>query len=535
MRTRADFIRSKLLLGEGDCWDEELASESARLLREFRFIARAEITEVERGPDGMTLRVETRDEWSTKLALALSFEDGVHFEGVALTEENFLGRGVTLDLYRITREAEQSTGALFEIPGLRGSGWDLILDGQRGRIGSGYRQVLIHPFRGEVGRIAVRQALARSRTLFPYIAAVEEDAEGFSHLVVPLITERAELSAARRWGHPGDLLLLGGGISYERIDPGSVDEVEGVEDRRFGFRTPAPAEQAEALAPQLLPRQAVRLNLVAGLRRITFRERYGLDALSGVQDLPVGREVLITVGRSIGDTGPGRPQDVFAGLNVRLGWGGDAAAAYFTGWVEGRREDVSGSVAGQWGDLLTESHAFFYWQPSRALSRTVVLRATAQGGWDTSAPFQLSLGGPAGVRGYREWELPVGRKVVLTVENRGRFPGPFPGLVDLGFTLFGDVGAGWEGDIPLAATTGWRGTLGGGLRVGFPAGSSGVIRADIAWPIGPGASSRGPVFRVSAREWIGILDDFRSPDLARSRRSGIRPDYVGAARDGAIP
>lgn len=537
IRTRERFIRDELLFREGDCYQESLAREAARILREFRFMARAEVTGTPRDDEGVEVAVETRDEWSTKLSLALRFEDGVHFDGASMVEENFLGRGVTLELFRVSREAEEATGIRTEIPGIRGSQWDLITGGHRGRIGSGAELRVIHPFRGEVGRTAVRGLARRSRSLFPY--DVPEDPNGGddapSHLVVPLITERAEISTARRWGSPGELLILGGGLSFERVAPGTVDEVEGVRESDFGDRFPASEEMATLLAPQLGSRRAIRLNVMAGVRHISFRSRYGLDTLNGIQDVPVGWEVLLSTGRSVGSTGPGRPADVFAGLDLRLGVVGQRHVAYLTGRLEGRREDVSGSVAGQWGDLLTEIHGFLYRQPGTAFSRTILLRGTVQGGWDTSSPFQLTLGGPAGIRGYREFELPVARKVVLTLENRGSFPGPFPGLVDLGFTLFGDVGAGWSGGVPLALDTGWRGTVGAGLRVSFPAGSSRVIRADLAMPTGPGALSRSPVFRISAREWVGILDDFRSPDLTRSRRSGISPDYIGASRDRSVP
>jgi len=536
-RTREEVIRSKLLFEEGDCFEERLAEESGRILREFRFLGRAELSRSTRPDGSVVVHVETRDEWSTKLSLSLRFEDGIQFEGASLAEENLLGRGATLEFYRVTREAEHSTGALTEMPDVAGSGWDVVVGGHRGRIGSGAHQMLIHPFEGEIGRHAVRQSASRTRTLFPFVlpSSLQQEPESFTHLVIPLVTERADISAARRWGEPGDLRLLGAGVSYERVGPGAVESAEGVFGGRFGDRTPVSADQAAPLASQLVPRQAVRLNLIAGLRRVAFQYRFGLDALTGVQDFPVGREVLFTAGRSLGSTGPGRPTDVFAGLAVRLGWGGESTAAYLSGTLEGRRQDLRGAVAGRWGDVLTETHAFFYWQPFTNFSRTVVLRATAQGGWETSSPFQLTLGGADGVRGYRELDLPVGRMVVVTAENRGRFPWPFPGLVDLGFTLFGDVGRGWQGDVPFTEVTGWRGTLGGGLRVGFPAGSSSVIRADLAFPVGPSGLSSGPVFRISAREWIGVLDDFRSPDMARSRRSGISPDFVGAARDGSVP
>jgi hypothetical protein len=537
IRTREAFIRDALLFGEGDCFDEEISRESARILREYRFLSQAEVDPTEQDDGSVSVGVVTRDEWSTKLSLAIRFEDGFDFEGASLTEENLLGRGITLELYRISRDAEEATGARTEIPGVAGSQWDVIAGGHSGRIGSGARFMVIHPFRGEVGRTAIRTQANRTSSLFPFNVPVDlrDEDDLPSHLVVPLTTERAEVSVARRWGAPGNLLILGTGLSWERVGPGALSDVEGVRDGRFGDRIPAPEELAELLAPQLGSRQALRINAMVGARRISFRSRMGLDALGGVQDVPVGREVLLSLGRSMGSTGPSRPADLFAGLDFRFGAAGERHTGYVSGRIEGRREDVSGSVAGQWGDLLTEVHVFLYRQSHRPLSRTLLLRGTVQGGWDTSSPFQLTLGGPAGIRGYRETEFPVGRKVILSAENRGSIPGPLSGLLDLGFTAFADVGAGWPGDIPLAVKTGWRGTVGAGIRIGFPAGSSGVIRADIAMPIGPGAMSRGPIFRIAAREWIGILDDFRSPDMGRSRRSGISPDYVGASRDRSVP
>lgn len=537
-RTRQDFIRNQLLLEEGECFDEDLVRESGRILREFQFLSRAEVTPVRQVDGGVDLEVETRDEWSTKASLDVRFQDGLRFQGGSLVEENLLGRGITLGFFRTAREAEESTGGNIEIPGIMGSGWDMLLGGHRGRIGSSLEQALIHPFEGEVGRTAFRQSVRRSRDLFPYTVPLDmqEGEAPFSHVVVPLVVEGAEISAARRWGEPGDLLvILGGGITYERVGPGWIDEAEGVRDGRFGDRTPIPEDEAEVLAPQLVPRQAFRLNVLGGFRKISYQYRYGLDTVTGVQDFPVGRELLFSMGRSMGHTGPGRPGDVFAGASLRLGWGGTVFASYLTGTVEGRRQQRTGPGLESWGDLITETHGFFYWQPYHGLARTIVVRATLQGGWQTSSPFQLTLGGESGVRGYGELDLPVGRKAVVSLENRGKFPGPFPGLIDLGFTLFGDVGQGWAGDVPLARDTGWRGTLGAGLRIGFPAGSSSVIRADVAFPIGPTGLASGPIFRISAREAIGILDDFRSPDVARSRHAGISPDYVGAARTGTIP
>ena len=122
---------------------------------------------------------------------------------------------------------------------------------------------------------------------------------------------------------------------------------------------------------------------------------------------------------------------------------------------------------------------------------------------------------------------------MATVEARARVRGILEEFIDLGVTVFGDVGAVWRGDVPYGVDSGVRGALGAGLRVGFPPGSSTAIRADIAFPLGPGRPGNNPVFRISAVEWVGILNDFRSPDLQRSRRSGIVARYTGVAREGS--
>lgn len=535
IRTREEFIRDQLLLREGDCFDPEDLWESARVLREFRFLSDARLAAVEQPGGDVHVTVLTRDEWTTKLALDLRFEDGFRFEGISVVEENILGRGAAVGFFRIARREDRRTGALTEVPGVGGSEWDVLASFQQGPAGRSGSQAFVRPFVGESRGTAVRQGFSRSRTLFGYALP---EGESFSHLVAPLTTERGELSLARRWGEPGDLKVLAGGLSYERVAPGSFDAVEGIMDADFGERHPVDGEVAEALAPHLGSRQAVRVNLMAGLRRMTFQTVRGLDAVTGVQDLPIGEEVIVSVGRSVGTTGRDRPGDTFVRFDLRRGTYVGPAVSFLALAAEGRRVDGGTTFPGTWGDVLAETHALLYFRPAAApstIAETMVVRTTVQGGWATSAPFQLTLGGPDGVRGFRDFELPVGGMGVLTVESRGRRSEPLFGALDLGVTLFADLGTGWSGDVPFARDAAWRGALGGGLRMGFPPGSSRVIRADLAFPVGPSPRGRGPVLRISAREWIGLLDDYRSPDMERSRRSGIRGEYVGAARDRRVP
>jgi hypothetical protein len=530
VRTRPDFIEAELLLGTGDCYDPGLTRESARILREFRFVASADVFSVPQEDGSRHLVVETRDEWTTKVAGDVAFDGGMKLRGVSLVEENFLGRGISVGAYYLEVDERREVGGLFEVPRVRGSNWDVSTSAGRTRVGGAWDQAILHPFVGEVGTVAFRQRASSRRDLFTWNLP---QGLPWTQLVAPLDVGSMEVTGARRFGSSGRFLLAGGGLSREWVRPGGIVDVEGVVAGAFDDRAPVPDTVALPLRPQLESREATRLNLILGVRRVGFVERRGLDAITGVQDVPVGRELVVSLGPAVGGTGPRDlflRSDLFGGL-ASGPWVGQL---YLT--LEGRREDGSpeggagaGSEPAGTRDILGEVHGFLYRQVPTALPQTVVLKVSAQGGWNTRAPFQLMLGGPDGVRGYAETRFPGARRVVITAEHRLRLPSPFPELADLGATFFTDVGRMEAGDVPWAEPSGWRGTLGGGLRVGFPAGSASVVRLDVAFPLGPGPED-GPRIILQAREWAGILDGFRSESLGRARRSGVSTRFPGVNR-----
>jgi len=101
--------------------------------------------------------------------------------------------------------------------------------------------------------------------------------------------------------------------------------------------------------------------------------------------------------------------------------------------------------------------------------------------------------------------------------------------MDFGFTLFADAGRMWAGQVPYWVDTDWKGTIGFGLRVGFPSRTRGVGRIDIAFPIG-GRNDQGPIFRVTLLELLGVGRGFSDGQLNRSRRALIGPDFFVTER-----
>lgn len=544
IRTRPAVIRRELTFRVGDCFDPAAVRESARILREFRFIAAADVFGVPQ-PDGTRhVVVDTRDEWTTKTSLGLRFDDGLRFEGASIVEENFLGRGAAVGAYWLEREEQRQLGGLVEIHRVGRSYWDTRTSVASTRVGEAAEVALIRPFHGEAAGTAVRAEFRHRRDLFSYVVprvspepqaeAMEGAATEWSHLVLPVREQRGQMGLSHRMGSPGRLAILGGGVSFESVEP-FREEVEGVRDGDFSHREGVEPEVAALLQTSGEPRQAYRINLMAGVRQIEFMERRGLDAVAGVQDLPLGREAILTVGRSIGSTGPDRPPDLWSRVNLfRSGQIGPILSfATLTG--EARRE--LGGAGPAWKDGIADLNVLNYWNPGDPGSPTLLLRASARGGWRPHAPFQLTLGGPDGVRGYSEQRFPGARRVVLSGEARMVLPNPLSQLADLGMTVFGDAGRMWAGDAPLGTDTGWKGSVGAGLRIGFPAGTSSVIRIDLAIPTGAleEGRSRSPTLRISAREWLGVLNDTRSHQIVRSRRSGMTADFSSVVRERRPP
>ena len=179
--------------------------------------------------------------------------------------------------------------------------------------------------------------------------------------------------------------------------------------------------------------------------------------------------------------------------------------------------------------LLGEADLYGYLRSRKTPGHTFFARASASGGWSMDTPFQLTLGGRRGVRGLEEEDFPGGRRVLLTLEDRIVVRWPAPELFDLGLTLFADAGRMWEGDVPWGVDSAWRGAVGIGLRFGFPSGTRGLVRMDLAFPVGMDAS-RGPIFRVTLLELLGVSTGFADPQVARSRRMTVGPDYFTTDR-----
>lgn len=489
IRTRADYLERQMLLEEGECYDPEALEASVRYLRELDFIARVQAEPRQVADSTWAIDVQTWDEWSTSASVYFDVEGELQIQGFYVTEVNALGRGLRLSFrHRAFRERNDNSVTLASTRFL-GSATQASVAAGTTRTGRYFRQDFTHPLQSETSRLYFLTHLQLEDREQSYLTG---DEDGVSHVLLPLNEKAVSLVLKRRSGVPGALTLFGGELQVlRRTLDGPVRQVIAYDFR--GARA-APDSIAARLRPQESPDSWIRLGATVGLRRIRFTSGKGLDLVSGVQNVALGSELTLTVGRTLGTWGSSST-DTYGSLDGFVSGAAGALLANTSLHAEGRFLDFRKADASRWRDLRLSGRSLLYVQPGAAPAQAFVLGARFNFRDNTDQPYQVALGGEQGVRAYREDQVPTASTFVAFAEERINLPWFHP-AVDLGLTAFVDHGRGWADDIPFGQNTGWRTAVGGGIRLGFPAGSGSVTRVEVAWPVGNGAQGRGPVIRT---------------------------------------
>tara|TARA_B100000686_G_scaffold75139_2_gene81028 strand:- start:52364 stop:54193 length:1830 start_codon:yes stop_codon:yes gene_type:complete len=517
--TDETFLRKQLLFSEGDCHSQFLLAESERRLRELDFLASADVRSYNETDGSKGVLIETQDRWTLQISLGTSLEEGFEFTGGSIAEENLFGQGLAVrGFYRKLRE-KKDTGVGIESKRLLGSNWGTKIEGGETRIGTFFEQDLSYPFLAEIGRVSSKQSILLREDVFAYYLP---DNQGYSHALQPLRQRSGEISFAGRSGQPGGWTLFGIGISRQELSFDNFSTgTEVIRDRDFSTFEKAPEPITQSLKHQIQDQRVTRVNLLLGQRNIQYIKRNGLNGLKGSLDIPVGREFDLTVGKGVSFLSTNDMQnekDLFFSLR---GYGAIAPG----GWIltssfalQGRK--IADSPQSGWHDLLGEFDFYASWKPEVTPRHTLFARISGSGGWKTTTPFQLSLGGFSTLRGYRLGYTPGAKLLVATIEDRIYLGSPGDGLMDIGMTGFVDLGSMWAGDVPFGSDSGLQASAGAGIRIGLPSGSKDVVRIDVAVPINGPTAFSGPTFRITAYEMLGFLRGFEDDEMRRSRRVG---------------
>ena len=490
-QTREAVVRLDLLFAVGDACDPRRLRETERLLRARPYIRSAQVVATPTGDGGVAVLVTTHDELSIEGHVQVA-GPGFPLRHVSLGEENVLGRGLRFQTQYSNEGRRPSFYANALDPHFLDRRLELEVEGGKSEVGPVAEETIRRAFESDFDRVAWRESLRYRKEPFALVSS------SLGTVLQPLVAMGADVGVAARFGEPGRLHILGLALSAERLH---------VESAPLAPTPDLDSAAAAQLGGRFEERRRVRANLFLGARTVRFEPRRGVDAVHALEDVPVGTQAGMVLGKSMFGGG-GLQHDWFAAMELQTGTDvGPRFLLFSRAKIEGRYL----TSAGRWDGVLADAQLLVYSIEPRV---TTVVSAEAAGGWETRIPFQLLLAGPDGIRGYGSSALPAGRRIVLRAERRYLL-GSVLGFADAGAAVFAETGRGWTGDAAFGENSGMIGTVGVGLRLAAPRGSRRTYRLDLAVPVTGGFS---PELRLAIGQQFGIFHG-EPQDVVRSRES----------------
>lgn len=467
--TRPKVIRSQLLFDDGSPFSLQAIDESARLLRQNRYIGEASVSVVGVRDGAVDLNVQTEDVWTMKPDLSFGRKGGVNVGGFGLEEHNLLGTGIYVGA-NAKRTVDRDTASLeFADRNFRGSWY--TLSGRLASSSDGFDQQLslAKPFyslntrhsqgaRIEVGeRIDTLFNLGKPQAEFLHEARYVELFRGWSSGI--------ENGWARRWttGLVFDEHL------FSDVQNSELPESVQTRDRRL-----------------LYPFLGVELV------EDDFETATNVDQIGRTEDRHLGRRLAARIGYSPANAVSREGAAVFSG-NLRQGWRLGESATLLGGL------DLSGRYqGGRTANSRVSAFARYHQRQSKRRLFFAQLSLTAGKNLDADNP--VMLGGASGLRGYPLRYQSGSASALLTLEQRV-FTDWYPlRLFRVGGAVFFDAGKTW-GDVPAGGDSlGLLKNVGFGLRLAnMRSGVGRVVHFDVAYPLDGPSDLRGVQFLIEAK------------------------------------
>ena len=499
--TAPSVVRNFVLLKPGERCTPLRRSESERLLRSMPFIADASVTAYQDG-NGVRIEVVTVDEPSmvANIGIGGAFP---YVSRLLLGTTNLMGNGVYAagqwrrgEFQRDVYTARYTNYQLWTRP------YQFDLRWARREFGSDWVSQVALPFLTDVQTVAWRLSAGQSNEYARFLR------EGLLPAALQVRREYVDAGALGRIGPPGQLGLLGLQFAIEDVEPGLAPVTIGPR----GIESDTTLE----LMGRYSNYRSVRLNALAGFRRVRFLRVTGFDALSGSQDLRTGIQLGSTFGRSLPPSRGAARGETYVGGDAYVGTGNAWTFAAVEAALEGRR----GST-GEWRDVLSNGRAAFYLKPHPRHLLTADLSWSSV--HESRVPVQLPLGDRhGGVRGYGDSWLAGASRVVGRLEERWRVAA-LGGAANVAIAAFTDIGAVRAGDVPLGMSSGTRQSVGASLIAAVPPRSQRMWRVDLAVPVHR-ADGAGLEVRLSSVDRTQVF--WRVPNDIRSARERVLPQSI---------
>jgi outer membrane protein assembly factor BamA len=468
--TRQGTIEDQLLFKSGDLYRPALLEESARILRDTRYLRDAQVRPVAYHDGVVDIEVTTQDVWTFNPGISFGRKGGANTGGFELEELNFLGTGTQLGVGFVSGVDRDSKFIKYRDHQLGSSWWDLSTvysDNSDGRLGE---FSLEHPFYALGTRWAGGVSLLDDQRT--------DSRYDLGEIVDQFATH--EKYSTIYWGKSDGLVdgwarRLSVGLTYE--------------DHAF-------EAVPDALSPpSLLPTDRTLVYPWIGAEWVqdSFRTARNRDQIEKTEDYSLGWRARAQLGYASSSFGSDRNAVMLTG-NLSKGLEMTERQSLFFGVdASGRVEE--GAIA---GGLFTAASRYYFRQSPR---RVLFLNLSATAGSNLDADQQILLGGDNGLRGYPlRYQSGEGRWL-FTAEQR-LFSNWYPfQMFNVGGAVFYDMGATWGQDPLGTPSQGVLKDVGFGLRFGNSRSALGnVLHVDVAYPLDGDASARHVQFLIETKK-----------------------------------
>jgi len=452
INTRPEVIRRLLLFETGEPLQVRLIEETERLLRANRFLYDVLIQPIRYENGVVDIEVRTRDTWSLEPGISVGRAGGHNTGRLGIEEDNMLGTGVSMGVQYRTDVDRSSTE--FSIANGNALGTRVAVAYSLTKHDDGNAQTfsVIRPFYALDTRWAAGVNGSRNDT----IDALYNNGESV-----------AEYRHQRRQGE-----VFGGwspGLRRGWVPRYSLGVM--VEQDEYG---PADGQPQPVRLPTdiTLAGPFLRFELVED----AFRKDTNLNSIGRVEDVSMGVQARVQVGRSLGAFGGNRELWMYS-AGVSDGFDVTRNSILLTSWNAGGR-----FAGGQSENQTLGGSARYYHRQGRHL--LYYASASADAAHDPDVPGPLTLGGDNGLRGYPLRYQAGERRALMTLEARA-YSDWYPlRLIRVGGAVFYDVGRAWRGENVNRTNPGWLSDVGFGLRFLNARTTFGnVLHADVAFPL----------------------------------------------------
>ncbi|HEY6644834.1 BamA/TamA family outer membrane protein [Povalibacter sp.] len=476
--TKTQTIANQLLFHSGDAYDPHSLEESARMLRDQRYLNEASIEPVRYNDDNtVDVLVRVHDVWTMSPGFSFGRKGGANSINLEFEDTNFLGWGKQIAVDRSSTVDRDIWRIAYKDPQVFGSWWRLgashadMSDGHESTLSLG------RPFYSLDSRWSFN------------VAAVDSTATQSQYSLGEIVNQFQMQQSS---------FDVGGGWSQGLREGWTRRYLGGLRYIDRAFAPPIDGGTAD-LVSNAIPQGRVLAYPWAGVEVIEdqYRKTRNLDQIGRTEDLYLGRTARLELGYA--STAFGSTQSALM-INASAQAGFEPAdEQYIIGNIglHGRVE------RGELRNTLLDIGSRYYLRQS--LRSVLFASATFSLASQLDPEEQLLLGGDNGLRGYPLRYQAGTSRALFTIEERFYTNWQPLKLFNVGAAVFFDAGRTWGTDPYAAAngsgeSLGWLRDVGVGLRLGSArSGLGNVLHIDVAMPLDGGNDIDNVQFLIETR------------------------------------